>query len=245
MQGIKGLQKGKTILSVKDLRVSYGNINAVNGVSFEVTEGQIVTLIGANGAGKTTLLRAISGLISYSGSVSFSEVDLKGIPPEKIVSLGITHVPEGRAIFGNLTVMENLELSAWSVRDKKDFNSRLERIFGLFPKLQERSKQRGGTLSGGEQQMLAIGRAIMTGGTLMLLDEPSMGLSPLLVKEIFKVILDINKTGKSILLVEQNANMALHIADYGYVLETGKIAFHGKKEELLDNPKIREAYLGV
>ncbi|MEO5358708.1 MAG: ABC transporter ATP-binding protein [Nitrospirae bacterium YQR-1] len=236
---------GKTILSVKDLRVSYGNINAVNAISFEVTEGQIVTLIGANGAGKTTLLRAVSGLIPYTGTVSFSGVDLKGIPPEKIVSLGITHVPEGRAIFGNLTVMENLELSAWSVRDKSIFDSRLQRIFGLFPKLQERSKQQGGTLSGGEQQMLAIGRAIMTGGALMLLDEPSMGLSPLLVKEIFKVILDINNSGKTIVLVEQNANMALHIAHYGYVLETGKIAFHGNKDALMGNPKIKEAYLGV
>ncbi|MBF0520285.1 MAG: ABC transporter ATP-binding protein [Nitrospirae bacterium] len=233
------------ILSVKDLSVSYGNINAVNGITFDVTEGQIVTLIGANGAGKTTLLRAVSGLIPYEGTVSFSGINLKGKTPHEIISGGITHVPEGRAIFGTLTVMENLELSAWVVKDKGIYRERLRHIFSLFPKLEERKKQLSGTLSGGEQQMLAIGRAIMTGGSLMLLDEPSMGLSPLLVKEIFKVILDINKSGKTILLVEQNANMALHIANYGYVLETGKIVFHGSKEVLSGNPKIREAYLGV
>lgn len=236
----------KEILNINNLIVKYGNIFALKGLSLSVSSGEIIALIGANGAGKTTLLRAVSGMIPYDGEIYYKGQSLKGIAPHKIVSLGITHVPEGRSIFGNLTVMENLTLAAWGRRDGIEADR--ERVFGLFPRLKERINQQGSTLSGGEQQMLAIGRAIMTGGRLILLDEPSMGLSPIFVKEIFKVIEEINKGGATIVLVEQNANMALQIAHRGYVLEvgfSGSIKLSGKAVELLNNPLVREAYLGV
>lgn len=296
------------ILKVSDLMVSYGGIKAVKEISFEVHKSEIVTLIGANGAGKTSLLHAISGIVPYKGLIEFGGLRLSNIPAHKIVSLGIAHVPEGRGIFGNLTVMENLKLATWQRRDKKGFlltdmktdglkdkisPEKLEKInflinqlpldlimllkqlkeykftqkeidevlkcsevegvldhdydyvFGLFPRLKERINQQAGTLSGGEQQMLALGRALMSNGKMLLLDEPSMGLSPVLVQEIFTLLREINKKGTTILLVEQNANMALKLADRGYVLETGSITLSGKGKDLLENPLVREAYLGA
>lgn len=232
------------LLSVRDLVVSYGVIRAVKGISFDVGEGEIVTLIGANGAGKTSTLRAISGLVHYEGSVIYDGVELRGIPAHKIVAMGIAQVPEGRAIFGTLTVYENLKLATWQRKDKEEIARDFERIFTIFPRLKERKNQLGGTLSGGEQQMLAVARALMSRGRILLLDEPSMGLSPVLVREIFSILKDINKSGTTILLVEQNANMALRVATHCYVLETGSMALSGTSQELAANPKIREAYLG-
>nr|MBC7245210.1 ABC transporter ATP-binding protein [Chloroflexota bacterium] len=233
------------LLSVQDLFVSYGNIKALRGISFEVYPGEIVTLIGANGAGKSTTLRAISGLIPLeSGSIIFNGHNLRAYPPHRIVELGISHAPEGRGIFGNLTVMENLRLATYARKDKEQIAKDYRRVFGLFPRLEERKNQIAGTLSGGEQQMLAVGRALMTRGRLMLLDEPSMGLAPILVQEIFRVLQEINRSGTTILLVEQNAHMALQVANRGYVLETGTITVQGPTEELVRNPKVKEAYLG-
>jgi branched-chain amino acid transport system ATP-binding protein len=232
------------LLSIKDLFVSYGNIKAVKGISFDVHEGEIVTLIGANGAGKSSTLRAISGMVPYTGQIAYKGTDLRKMEADKIVALGIAQVPEGRGIFGNLTVMENLKLATWQRKDKPEIERDFERVFSIFPRLKERSNQLGGTLSGGEQQMLAVARALMSRGKLMLLDEPSMGLAPVLVREIFRVLKEINQSGTTILLVEQNANMALRLAHRGYVLETGTIALSGTTAELLGNPRVKEAYLG-
>lgn len=237
-------ENNKALLEVKDLAISYGNIQAVKGISFEVFEGEIVTLIGANGAGKSSTLRSISGLIPYKGTISYHGQDLKQIQADKIVATGIAQVPEGRGIFGNLTVMENLKLATWSRKDKSEISQDYERVYTIFPRLKERMSQLSGTLSGGEQQMLAVGRALMSRGRMMLLDEPSMGLSPVLVREIFRILLEINKTGTTILLVEQNANMALRVASRAYVLETGLITLSGPGKELLVDPRVREAYLG-
>ena len=234
----------EALLCVQHLTVAYNNIGAVNEVSFDVREGEIVTLIGANGAGKSSILRAISGLITYSGSITYRGTDLKQIPADQIVAKGIAQVPEGRGIFGNLTVLENLKLATWQRKDKEKIAQDFERIFTLFPRLRERKKQLGGMLSGGEQQMLAFGRALMTDAQMLLMDEPSMGLSPVLVRDIFQTIAEINKAGKTILLVEQNANMSLHIAQQGYVLETGRIVLSGTGKELMGNPRVKQAYLG-
>jgi branched-chain amino acid transport system ATP-binding protein len=231
-------------LSVCNLTVAYNSICAVHDVSFDVCEGEIVTLIGANGAGKSSILRAISGLIPYSDTIVYKDNDLKHIPADQIVARGIAQVPEGRGIFGNLTVLENLKLATWQRKDIGQIARDFERIFTLFPRLRERKKQLGGMLSGGEQQMLAFGRALMSDAQMLLLDEPSMGLSPVLVRDIFQTIVEINKAGKTILLVEQNANMSLHIAQQGYVLETGRIVLSGTGKELMGNPRVKEAYLG-
>lgn len=232
-------------LEVRDLIVTYDGIRALQGVSFSVLKGEIVTLIGANGAGKTSILRAVSGLVNYSGSIIFEGQDLKRVPAHRIVGLGIAQVPEGRGIFGNLTVLENLRLATWQRTDKGEIEADYDRVFQIFPRLKERQHQASGTLSGGEQQMLAVGRALMSRGQLMLLDEPSMGLSPRLVQDIFRVIEAINKTGVTILLVEQNANMALRIASRAYVLETGAVMLSGTGRELLHDPRVKEAYLGA
>lgn len=231
-------------LSIQDLSVSYGNIKAVKSISFDVMEGEIVTLIGANGAGKSSTLRAISGVIPYTGKILYKGKSLYKMPADKIVGLGIAQVPEGRGIFGSLTVFENLKLATWQRKNKAEVAKDYERVFAIFPRLQERKSQLGGTLSGGEQQMLAVGRALMSRGRMVLLDEPSMGLSPVLVREIFRVIKEINESGTTVLLVEQNANMALRTAQRGYVLETGTIVFSGSGEELLHDSRVREAYLG-
>jgi branched-chain amino acid transport system ATP-binding protein len=236
------------MLEVRDLVVSYGAINAVKGISFQVNEGEIVTLIGANGAGKSTTLRTISGIVRpQSGSVKFLGQEITALRPHKIVELGVVHVPEGRRIFANLTVEENLQLAAWLRISKEPaaVKQDLERVFGLFPRLKERFHQRAGTLSGGEPQMLAIGRALMTRGKLMLLDEPSMGLSPILVRDIFQTVREINQQGTTILLVEQNARMALRIAGRGYVLQTGSVVMQGSAKELAENPDVRSAYLAA
>ncbi len=232
-------------LDVRDLEVHYDGIRALHGVTFSVPKGEIVTLIGANGAGKTSILRAISGLTPYTGSIVFEGQDLQRVPAHQIVGLGIAHVPEGRGIFGNLTVQENLRLATWQRKDKEEIEIDYDRVFTIFPRLMERRDQPGGTLSGGEQQMLAVGRALMSRGRLLLLDEPSMGLAPRLVREIFRVIEDINQTGVTILLVEQNANMALRIASRAYVLETGAVILSGAGRELLGDPRVKEAYLGA
>ena len=232
-------------LEVRDLEVHYDGIRALHGVSFTVLKGEIVTLIGANGAGKTSILRAISGLTPYAGVVAFEGQNLRRVPAHRIVKLGIAHVPEGRGIFGNLTVLENLRLATWQRADKGEIAADYDRVFTIFPRLKERQHQPGGTLSGGEQQMQAVGRALMSRGRLMLLDEPSMGLSPRLVQDIFRVIEDINRSGTTILLVEQNANMALRIASRAYVLETGGIMLSGAGRELLGDPRVKEAYLGA
>jgi len=232
------------MLDVKDLNVFYGGIHALKGITFSVREGQVVTLIGANGAGKSTTLRAISGLVKpRSGEITFMGQNLLQVPAHKIVSLGVSHVPEGRRIFANLTVLENLEMGAYTRKDK-NLDEDLKRVFKRFPRLEERRRQVGGTLSGGEQQMLAIGRALMLKPKLLVMDEPSMGLAPLLVREIFSIIKEINEQGTTILLVEQNAHMALSIADYAYVLETGRIVTEGPAEELAKSESIRKAYLG-
>ncbi|MEW6244015.1 MAG: ABC transporter ATP-binding protein [Bacillota bacterium] len=232
------------MLEVKDLNVFYGGIHALKGITFSVREGQVVTLIGANGAGKSTTLRAISGLVKpRSGEITFMGQNLLQVPAHKIVSLGVSHVPEGRRIFANLTVLENLEMGAYTRKDK-NLDEDLKRVFKRFPRLEERSRQVGGTLSGGEQQMLAIGRALMLKPKLLVMDEPSMGLAPLLVREIFSIIKEINEQGTTILLVEQNAHMALSIADYAYVLETGRIVTEGPADQLAKSESIRKAYLG-
>ncbi|MCX7025383.1 MAG: ABC transporter ATP-binding protein [Spirochaetes bacterium] len=234
------------MLSVKNLKVSYGHIEAIKDISFEVPEGKIVTLIGANGAGKTTTLRAISGLEkTASGTVTFKGQDITNREAHRLVPLGISHVPEGRKIFPTLTVRENLELAGWSLGNRKRTDERIDDVFQFFPRLKERVRQLGGTLSGGEQQMLAVGRAIVTGGDLLLLDEPSMGLAPVLVDEIFERIVAINKRGTTVLLVEQNAAEALDIADFAYVLEVGYVTISGPAMEIAQDPRVREAYLGV
>lgn len=236
-------EKGIT-LEVKDLTVTYGNIKAVDNISFYVNEGEIVTLIGANGAGKSSTLRAVSGMTPYKGSIYFRQRDLRNVPAHEIVAMGIAHVPEGRGIFGNLTIMENLKLATWQRKDKEEVLKDYNRIFSLFPRIHERRNQLGGTLSGGEQQMLALSRAIMSRGSMMLLDEPSMGLAPFLVRDIFQILKEINHTGVTILLVEQNALMALSIASRAYVLETGRITITGSGRELIGDPRVKEAYLG-
>ncbi|WHY67043.1 MULTISPECIES: ABC transporter ATP-binding protein [Bacillaceae] len=233
------------MLKVNDINVYYGNIHALKGVSLEINQGEIVTLIGANGAGKSTLLQTISGLLKpKNGEVLFEGEHVAGKVPQSIVKRGISQVPEGRRVFSNMSVEENLELGAYLRKDKKGIQEDFEKVYQLFPRLLERKKQQSGTLSGGEQQMLAMGRALMARPRLLLLDEPSMGLAPLLVKTIFKIIEEINKTGTTILLVEQNANMALSIADRAYVIETGKIVASGTAEELSSSDQIRNAYLG-
>ncbi len=233
------------MLEVVNLEVNYGAIKALKNISFKVKSGQIVTLIGANGAGKSTTLKTISGLIKpKDGHIYFKGQEITNYEAHKIVELGISHVPEGRRIFETLTVMENLELAAWAIKDKKIRKERFERVFDIFPRLKERRKQLAGTLSGGEQQMLSVARALTTGGELMLLDEPSMGLSPVLVDEIFQVLCQINLQGITILLVEQNARKALEIANYAYVLEAGTIALQGEGKELKEDSRVKEAYLG-
>ncbi|BAL80334.1 ABC transporter ATP-binding protein [Caldisericum exile] len=234
------------MLKVNNLEVYYGAIKALKGISFEVKSGTIVTLIGANGAGKTTTLRTISGLVKpKAGTIFFKDIDITKMEPHMIVQLGVVHVPEGRRVFPDLTVKENLELAAWTLKDKNRFKEKLEDVFELFPRLKEREKQLAGTLSGGEQQMLAFGRALMVDADLIMMDEPSMGLAPVLVEEIFDTIVKINKEGKTILLVEQNAEMALEIAHYAYVLEVGNIVFEGPAKEVKEDPKVKAAYLGA
>jgi len=234
-----------SMLKVNNLNLFYGGIHALRDISLEVEEGQIVTLIGANGAGKTSTLRAISGLEPIkSGDVTFKNESLNKISANKIVSRGLSHVPEGRRVFANLTVMENLELGAFLRKDKKGIKDDYEMVFEKFPRLKERMKQASGTLSGGEQQMLAIGRALMIRPQLLLMDEPSMGLAPIVVQGIFNIIKEINKSGTTILLVEQNAHMALSIANKAYVLETGSIVKEGNPKDLLNDDSIRSAYLG-
>jgi branched-chain amino acid transport system ATP-binding protein len=233
------------LLEVKDLNVYYGAIHALQGVNFQVDEGQIVTLIGANGAGKSTTLNTISGLLQpRQGSMAFRDKDLTRVQAQDIVRLGVIQVPEGRKIFATLTVLENLEMGAYTRSDKAEIQNSLEQVFRSLPRLKERLKQLGGTLSGGEQQMLAIGRALMARPQLLLLDEPSMGLSPVLVEEVFNIIQNINTQGTAILLVEQNAQMALSVAHRAYVLETGRVTLEGTGNELLHNPQVMEAYLG-
>lgn len=233
------------MLDVKDINVYYGAIHAIKGISLYVNEGEIVTLIGANGAGKSTTLRTISGLLKpKTGTITFLGNDIAGMPAHKIVAEGISQVPEGRRIFAEMTVMENLELGAFIRDDTKTIAQDLKKVFQRFPRLEERKLQLAGTLSGGEQQMLAMGRALMSRPKLLLLDEPSMGLAPLLIREIFSIIVDINKTGTTVLLVEQNANMALSIANRAYVLETGRITLSGDAKELAASEEIRKAYLG-
>jgi branched-chain amino acid transport system ATP-binding protein len=234
------------MLEVKDLTVNYGAITALRGVSLEVKKGDIVTLIGANGAGKTTTLRAISGLLKpQSGRVIYQGADIARVPPHKIVKQGLSHVPEGRMVFANLTVMENLMMGAYLQHDKGAIRTEMDYVFSIFPRLKEREKQAAGTLSGGEQQMLAIGRALMGKPKFLMLDEPSLGIAPLLVKTIFEKIVEINQErGISILLVEQNANRALEISRYGYVLETGQIILQDQSAALRQNPEVKSAYLG-
>jgi branched-chain amino acid transport system ATP-binding protein len=239
------VSSNSTLLSIQDLHVAYGSILALQGISVEVHEGEIVTLIGANGAGKSTLLRAISGVVPIrSGTITFGSTDLSNVPAHRIVELGVAHVPEGRGIFANLTVLENLKLGTWSRKDRKDLPREYQRVFELFPRLAERKEQLAGTLSGGEQQMLSVARALMTRGRLMLLDEPSMGLAPVLVREIFQTLREINASGTTILLVEQNARRALKLANRGYVLETGRLTMEGAANILMDDPNVKAAYLG-
>ncbi|MGN0565713.1 MAG: ABC transporter ATP-binding protein [Candidatus Limousia pullorum] len=233
------------MLEVSNLKVNYGMIQAIKGISFEVEEGEIIALIGANGAGKTTTLHTVSGLLkAREGSILFNGKELTKTQPHKIVEMGMAHVPEGRRIFQQLTVYENLILGAYTRSDKKEIAENLEMIYKRFPRLEERKKQIAGTLSGGEQQMLAMGRALMSNPKIVLMDEPSMGLSPLLVSEIFDIIQSINKSGTTVLLVEQNAKKALSIANRAYVLETGKIVLEGDAKELMNNDQIKKAYLG-
>ena len=234
------------MLEVKNLSVSYGAIEAVKDISFTVNDGEIVSLIGANGAGKTTTLHTITGLVpAKSGSVMYNGVDLLKTHNNKIVTLGMAHIPEGRHVFTRMSVEENLEMGAFSLKDQSDLKKDLDMVYGLFPRLKERRNQKAGTLSGGEQQMLAMGRALMSHPKTILMDEPSMGLSPKLVKEIFSIIRKLHEQGITILLVEQNAKMALSIADRTYVLETGRITMEGDAKELLNNEQVRKAYLGA
>ncbi len=233
------------MLEVKNIEVYYGVIRAIKGISFEVNQGEVIALIGANGAGKTTTLQTITGMLSpKSGEVLFEGVDITKIPGHKIVGMGMAHVPEGRRVFAQLSVLENLRLGAYTVKEPTQVEKSLERVYTSFPRLAERKNQMAGTLSGGEQQMLAMGRALMSQPRLICMDEPSMGLSPILVDEIFKIITNISSTGTTVLLVEQNAKKALSIADRAYVLETGNIVLEGKASELLNNEDIKKAYLG-
>ena len=233
------------LLEIDSLNVYYGAIHALKGISFFIKKGEIVTLIGANGAGKSTTINTISGLFKpKKGAITFEGKRIDKILPHKIVELGISQAPEGRKIFPNLTTLENLELGAFCRRDKREINQDIEKVFTLFPRLKERMKQNAGTLSGGEQQMLAIGRALMSNPKLLLLDEPSLGLAPILVKSIFNTVLEINQQGTTILLVEQNAHMALQIANRGYVLETGRIVLEDAAQNLITNQQVKEAYLG-
>ena len=233
------------MLEVKDLEVYYGMIQAIKGISFEVNQGEVIALIGANGAGKTTTLHTITGLLSpKEGSVLFEGQDITKVPAHKIVSMGMAHVPEGRRVFSQLSVYENLKLGAYTRKDKSNIDKELQSIYERFPRLAERKNQLAGTLSGGEQQMLAMGRALMSKPSIVLMDEPSMGLSPILVNEIFDIIVSISKSGTTVLLVEQNAKKALSIADRAYVLETGKVVLEGDAKDLLENDSIKKAYLG-
>ncbi|MGN1114440.1 MAG: ABC transporter ATP-binding protein [Oscillospiraceae bacterium] len=232
-------------LEVKDLVVNYGVITALKGISFEVNQGEVIALIGANGAGKTTTLHTITGLMSAkSGSIKFKDKEISKVPPHKIVTMGMAHVPEGRRIFQNLSVLNNLKLGAFTRKDKDGIEKDLDTVYNLFPRLAERKSQVAGTLSGGEQQMLAMGRALMSNPDIILMDEPSMGLSPILVSEIFNIIESIKKRGTTVLLVEQNAKKALAIADRAYVLETGNIVLSGKASDLINDESIKKAYLG-
>ena len=236
------------LLSVENLSVSYGNIRALHGINFELSEGEIVCIIGANGAGKSTALRAISRLVPVeAGSrITFMGQDLLKYPADQVVSrLGISHVPEGRRLFGNLTIMENLKLATFARKDGEQIKQDFSRVFSIFPRLEERKIQKAGTLSGGEQQMLAIGRAFMSGRKIMLLDEPSMGLAPLLMMSVFDALKELNQEGTTILLVEQNARMALQFAQRGYVLESGNLVLEGPSEKLLSDPEVKKAYLGA
>ncbi|MGE4354679.1 MAG: ABC transporter ATP-binding protein [Oscillospiraceae bacterium] len=234
------------MLEIENLHVSYGAINALKGISLEVAQGELVSLIGANGAGKTTTLHTITGLVhAKEGKIIYDGIDLRTTPAHKIVSMGLAHVPEGRQIFTRMTVQENLYMGAYSRRNNEELDRDLSRVYELFPRLKERSKQLGGTLSGGEQQMLAIGRAIMSKPRLIVMDEPSMGLSPLLVKEVFHTIQRMHDSGITILLVEQNAKMALSISDRAYVLETGTISMSGAAADLMNDEKVKKAYLGA
>ncbi len=233
------------MLEVKDLEVYYGMIQAIKGVSFEVNEGEIIALIGANGAGKTTILHTITGLLSpKKGSVVFEGKELTKVPAHRIVGLGMAHVPEGRRVFAQLSVYQNLRMGAYTRKDKKEIEESLARVYKRFPRLEERKNQLAGTLSGGEQQMLAMGRALMSNPRIILMDEPSMGLSPILVNEIFDIIQSVSASGTTVLLVEQNAKKALSIADRAYVLETGKIVMSGDAHKLMDDESIKTAYLG-
>lgn len=248
MKNNNRIEKKDPILDIHNLQVSYGKIKALHGVSFQVYPGEIVSMLGSNGAGKTTTLNAISGVIpAHSGKITFKGENLVGVKAHKIVKKGIVHVPEGRHIFPELTVEENLRIAGYlfsRLEEKRLLAERTDYVFSLFPRLKERARQMGGTLSGGEQQMLAISRALITGGDLLLLDEPSMGIAPKLVEEIFETIMTISKNGQTILLVEQNAVMAMEISDYCYVLETGSIAFEGIAKDLMENDTIAKAYLG-
>ena len=233
------------MLTIKDLEVYYGVIQAIKGVSFEVNQGEVIALIGANGAGKTTILHTITGLISpKKGSVMFEGNELTKMPAHKIVSLGMAHVPEGRRVFADLSVYEKLRMGAYTRKDKGEIEESLEKVYDRFPRLKERRNQMAGTLSGGEQQMLAMGRALMSKPKILLMDEPSMGLSPIMVNEIFSIIQEVSNSGTTVLLVEQNAKKALAIADRGYVLETGRIVLEGKASDLLNDDSIKKAYLG-
>ena len=234
-----------SMLEIKDLEVYYGMIQAIKGVSFDVNEGEVIALIGANGAGKTTILHTITGLINaQKGSVWFEGKEITKVPAHKIVSMGMAHVPEGRRVFANLTVLQNLKMGAYTRKDKTEIEQTLDSIYKRFPRLMERQNQLAGTLSGGEQQMLAMGRALMSHPKIILMDEPSMGLSPIFVNEIFDIIKSVSASGTTVLLVEQNTKKALSIADRAYVLETGKIVLSGKASDLLNNDSIKKAYLG-
>ncbi|MEA5000028.1 MAG: ABC transporter ATP-binding protein [Candidatus Limiplasma sp.] len=234
------------MLTIKNLNVHYGAIHAIKGISLEVNDGEIVSLIGANGAGKTTILHTISGLVkATSGEITYNGVNLRATAPNRIISLGMAHVPEGRHVFSRMTVMENLRMGAYTIADGEQIKQNIETVFQSFPRLKERAKQLAGTLSGGEQQMLATGRALMTNPKIILMDEPSMGLSPILVKEIFRIIGTLHDKGITILLVEQNAKVALSISSRAYVLETGNIAMSGAAGALLEDDRVRKAYLGV
>lgn len=240
---IDGIES-KTILQVDNLNVYYGGIHALKGVQFKVQRGEIVSLIGANGAGKTTTLRAVSGILPYTGTIKMNEKPLTGLPPHVIVSLGISQSPEGRGVFPNLTVLENLELGAYTRKDRVAIKKDLDHCCELFPRLRERLSQKAGTLSGGEQQMLAISRALMARPQLLMLDEPSLGLAPLIVAQIFEIIKKVNDAGVTILLVEQNARLALKVSHRAYVMETGQITLEGSGQELLDDQRVIDSYLG-
>ncbi len=234
-----------SMLEIEELEVYYGAINAIKGISFNVEQGEVIALIGANGAGKTTILHTMTGLVAAKhGSIRFNGKELTKTPAHKIVSMGMAHVPEGRRVFAQLSVYENLMLGAYTRKDKAEINESIEHVYERFPRLKERQNQLAGTLSGGEQQMLAMGRALMSKPSIILMDEPSMGLSPLYVSEIFDIIQEINKSGTTVLLVEQNAKKALSIANRAYVLETGNIALSGDAHELMDNEQVKKAYLG-